>query len=153
MFVALGTGDLVVSGRRPELNLVNLENRTIRASIAAVVMMAIPSWAFAQGGLAALFSDKHTVFFLAVNLFLTFYFVVMRFDRFAVVHGPEILTTMGIFGCFFGIALALLDFDPRDVPDPYTQYVKHFIYMVKRNEKAGNQLHVYEDDEVRKNKK
>ena len=44
-------------------------------------------------------------------------------------------------------------FDPRDVPDPYTQYVKHFIYMVKRNEKAGNQLHVYEDDDIRKNKK
>ena len=46
-----------------------------------------------------------------------------------------------------------MEFDPRDVPDPYTQYVKHFIYMVKRNEKAGTQLHVYEDDEIRKNKK
>jgi hypothetical protein len=45
------------------------------------------------------------------------------------------------------------DFDPRDVPDPYTQYVKHFIYMVKRNEKAGNQLHVYEDDEANSKKK
>jgi len=48
-----------------------------------------------------------------------------------------------------------MDFDPRDVPDPYTQYVKHFIYMVKRNEKAGNQLHVYEDEDAisKKNKK
>lgn len=48
-----------------------------------------------------------------------------------------------------------MDFDPRDVPDPYTQYVKHFIYMVKRNEKAGSQLHVYEDEDStsKKNKK
>jgi hypothetical protein len=48
-----------------------------------------------------------------------------------------------------------MDFDPRDVPDPYTQYVKHFIYMVKRNEKAGSQLHVYEDEDAtsKKNKK
>ena len=30
-----------------------------------------------------------------------------------------------------------LDFDPREIPEPYTMYVKHFIYMVKRNEKLG----------------
>jgi len=41
--------------------------------------------------------------------------LVFRYDRFAAIHGPEILTTMGIFGCFFGIALALLNFDPKDV--------------------------------------
>ncbi|MCB1142717.1 MAG: hypothetical protein H7A24_04240 [Leptospiraceae bacterium] len=41
-----------------------------------------------------------------------------------------------------------MEFDPKDVPDPYTQYVKHFIYMVKRNEKMGSQIHVYEDDEL-----
>lgn len=42
---------------------------------------------------------------------------------------------------------APLDFDPRDIPDPYTQYVKHFIYMVKRNEKLGVQKHEFESDE------
>ena len=45
----------------------------------------------------------------------TIYLLVFRYDRFAAIHGPEILTTMGIFGCFFGIALALLTFDPKDV--------------------------------------
>ncbi len=35
-------------------------------------------------------------------------------------------------------------FDPKDIPDPYTQYVKHFIYMVKRNEKMGYQKHELE---------
>jgi hypothetical protein len=42
------------------------------------------------------------------------------------------------------------DFDPKDVPDPYTQYVKHFIYMVKRNDKMGSQVHVYEEDDLSK---
>jgi hypothetical protein len=32
-----------------------------------------------------------------------------------------------------------LEFDTRDIPEPYGQYVKHFIYMVKRNEKQGLQ--------------
>lgn len=38
-------------------------------------------------------------------------------------------------------------FDPKDIPDPYTQYVKHFIYMVKRNEKMGFQKHEIESTE------
>ena len=25
-----------------------------------------------------------------------------------------------------------LDFDPREVPEPFTQYVKHYLYMIKR---------------------
>ena len=91
------------------------DNRNFSAALIVAILTCLPSWAHAQGGWVALFSHKDTIFFLAVNLFLTFYFVVMRFDRFAVVHGPEVLTTMGIFGCFFGIALALLDFDPKDV--------------------------------------
>jgi len=97
------------------LNQINHENHKEIATLAGALLLTVPAWAHAQGGRTDLPSDKHTVFCLAVNLFLTFYFVVMRFDRLAVVHGPEILTTMGIFGCFFGIALALLDFDPRDV--------------------------------------
>ncbi|MFM1924068.1 MAG: hypothetical protein RL019_1908 [Pseudomonadota bacterium] len=38
-----------------------------------------------------------------------------RFDSFAVSHGPEILTTMGILGCFTGITLALFSFNTADV--------------------------------------
>jgi hypothetical protein len=40
-----------------------------------------------------------------------------------------------------------LEFDPKDIPDPYTQYVKHFIYMVKRNDKMGVQSHSPESDD------
>ncbi|MEM7179519.1 MAG: hypothetical protein AAF518_01295 [Spirochaetota bacterium] len=35
------------------------------------------------------------------------------------------------------------NFDPREIPEPYTMYVKHFIYMVKRNEKLGIKKHQY----------
>lgn len=66
-------------------------------------------------GFSALLNDWHTVLFLVVNLFLTYYFAIHRFDRFAAVHGAEVLTTVGIFGCFVGIALALLEFDASDV--------------------------------------
>jgi len=24
------------------------------------------------------------------------------------------------------------DFDPREVPEPYTQYIRHYLYMVRR---------------------
>lgn len=30
-----------------------------------------------------------------------------------------------------------LEFDPKNVPEPYTQYIRHFIYMAKRNYKLG----------------
>ncbi|EQA36063.1 hypothetical protein LEP1GSC047_0558 [Leptospira inadai serovar Lyme str. 10] len=30
-----------------------------------------------------------------------------------------------------------LEFDPKSVPEPYAQYVRHFVYMVKRNKKRG----------------
>ncbi|TGK20186.1 hypothetical protein EHO61_06740 [Leptospira fluminis] len=30
-----------------------------------------------------------------------------------------------------------LEFDPKSVPEPYAQYVRHFVYMVKRNKKKG----------------
>lgn len=47
-----------------------------------------------------------------------------------------------------------LDFDPREIPDPYTQYVKHFIYMVRRNEKMGIQKYSPdEEDKIKKSKK
>lgn len=69
----------------------------------------------ANDGLESIAKDGHTVFFIAVIGFFTFFFTVVRFDRFAVIHGPEILTTLGIFGCFMGIALALLNFDATNV--------------------------------------
>lgn len=39
-----------------------------------------------------------------------------------------------------------LEFEPRDVQEPYTQYVRHYIYMVKRNERQGNEPHGYGAD-------
>lgn len=42
-------------------------------------------------------------------------FFHVRFDRFSVVHGPEVLTTMGILGCFTGITVALFGFNPNDI--------------------------------------
>src|SRR2546430_2087971 len=39
----------------------------------------------------------------------------LRWSRRASALGPTILTTLGIFFCFAGIAWGLLDFDPNDV--------------------------------------
>src|SRR6266478_4439042 len=39
----------------------------------------------------------------------------IRWSRRATALGPTILTTLGIFFCFAGIAWGLLDFDPNDV--------------------------------------
>lgn len=66
-------------------------------------------------GFAEIVRDPITVFFIVTISIATLYFLVYRYDRYASIHGPEILTTMGIFGCFVGIALALLNFDPKDV--------------------------------------
>ncbi|MCW7482889.1 phosphatidylinositol phospholipase [Leptospira kanakyensis] len=32
------------------------------------------------------------------------------------------------------------NFDPKTIPEPYTQYVRHFIYMVKRNGRVPSDL-------------
>jgi DNA anti-recombination protein RmuC len=81
-----------------------------------IVALALfcPSIAMASG-FAEILRDPLTLFFMIAILGSTIYLLVFRYDRFAAIHGPEILTTMGIFGCFFGIALALLNFDPKDV--------------------------------------
>ena len=52
--------------------------------------------------------------FILAILGVTVYFHV-RFDRFSVSHGPEVLTTMGILGCFTGITIALFSFNPNDI--------------------------------------
>lgn len=52
--------------------------------------------------------------FISTITLITIYFHI-RFDRFAVVHGPEVLTTLGILGCFTGITIALFNFNPNDI--------------------------------------
>lgn len=82
---------------------------------AALLVSIFHGQAAAADLVEAILSDRHTLFFIVLNLGLTCYFVFFRFNRFAVAHGPEILTTFGIFGCFIGIALALLNFDATKV--------------------------------------
>lgn len=72
-------------------------------------------------------SDPITNGFVLVNLALAIFFAFIRFDRFAVVHGPEILTTVGILGCFAGIATSLLHFDSTNVAES----VPHLLEGVK----------------------
>ena len=55
-----------------------------------------------------------TRIFLVAILFLTFAFH-WSFTRKAVVFGPTILTTTGIFATFFGIAIGLAEFDAANV--------------------------------------
>lgn len=85
------------------------------------------SAAFAASGLDALLDDKLTILIVGANVFLTWYFALHKFDRFAVQHGPEILTTIGILGCFAGITMALWNFDSGNV----TQSVPHLLEGVK----------------------
>ncbi|NPT41021.1 hypothetical protein GNZ12_06750 [Paraburkholderia sp. 1N] len=84
-------------------------------------------YALASVGIGTVLADTPTTMFILVNIALTIFFTFIRFDRFAVVHGPEILTTVGIFGCFLGIALALLHFDASNVSDS----VPHLLEGVK----------------------
>lgn len=82
--------------------------------LATAFALVTPS-AIGATGFETVLNDSHTMFFIVLNIILTLFFIFVRFDRFAVVHGPEILTTVGIFGCFYGIALALLNFDATKV--------------------------------------
>ncbi len=68
-----------------------------------------------QTGVQALLSSPLTILFILFNACLTIYYSYIKFDRFAVAHGPEILTTVGIFGCFLGIAIALLNFNSTNL--------------------------------------
>lgn len=78
-----------------------------------LLMLSAPLSARASA-IDQLLHDPITIIFIFVILG-TLVFFMYRFDRFAVMHGPEILTTLGIFGCFLGIALALLSFNPDNV--------------------------------------
>lgn len=75
-------------------------------------------------GLSALLSSPETLFFIIAISGLTYYFLIRKFDRFAVTHGPEILTTVGILGCFLGIAIALLNFNSSDLTNSIPQLLE-----------------------------
>jgi len=79
------------------------------------------------GTLSTIISDPITNGFVMVNFILTIFFAFVRFDRFAVSHGPEVLTTVGILGCFVGIAASLLHFDATNVAES----VPHLLEGVK----------------------
>ncbi|MBU4682610.1 hypothetical protein KC222_11355 [Cedecea davisae] len=85
------------------------------------------SYAAATVTFNSITSDPITNGFVLINLALTVFFAFMRFDRFAIVHGPEILTTVGILGCFAGIATSLLHFDSANVAES----VPHLLEGVK----------------------
>lgn len=87
----------------------------LRLLVSVLLAFVATSQAHAASGIQAVLEDKLTIFFLLVNIFLAIYFAFIRFNRFAVQHGPEVLTTIGIFGCFLGISMALMNFDAGDV--------------------------------------
>lgn len=82
--------------------------------------LCYPSFAHASG-FTEILRDPLTLFFMVAIISSTLYLLVFKYDRYAATHGPEILTTMGIFGCFVGIAVALLNFDPVDVRNSVPQ--------------------------------
>jgi hypothetical protein len=92
-----------------------------------LLKLAWAPYALAGGSMGTVLADKQTMLFISLNLGLTIFFSFIKFDRFAVVHGPEILTTIGIFGCFLGIAMALLQFDASNV----SESVPHLLEGVK----------------------
>ena len=67
-------------------------------------------------GKVTVLQDPITRFFIVLIVGATIFFQ-SKYDRYSINHGPEILTTLGIFGCFTGIAFALLDFDTRHMSE------------------------------------
>jgi hypothetical protein len=61
-------------------------------------------------------TGTETVALIAMICFF-FVFLNIAFNRRAIVHGPTILTTCGIFGTFVGIAMGLANFDTSNVRD------------------------------------
>ncbi len=56
-----------------------------------------------------------TLWFITIISILTIYLSLIKFDHISVAFGSTILTTVGIFGCFLGIALGLLHFDTNNI--------------------------------------
>jgi hypothetical protein len=65
--------------------------------------------------LISIFNSTETAFFVVLIIGVTIYLGHFKYTRFSITHGPEILTTLGILGCFLGIALGLLNFDSGNV--------------------------------------
>lgn len=87
-----------------------------RNKVMFLTIAIMPITAFAQSSIiSSIFSSSETTFFIALIAFITFYLGHIRYERFSISHGPEILTTLGITGCFVGIALGLLNFDSSNV--------------------------------------
>lgn len=87
--------------------------------VASVLLVMFSSWVFASEtvvvtpsvfSLVSQFSFAECCWMIAI-LCATAYFLFWKFDRFAKTYAPEILTTMGIVGCFSCIAWALLHFN------------------------------------------
>ena len=89
---------------------------------AFLVSLVLPSIVLANN-LEKIYKDPLTLMFIVVIAGTTAFFQ-FKFDRYAVNHGPEILTTLGIFGCFTGIALALLDFDTKNINESVPQLLE-----------------------------
>ncbi|MFC5431472.1 hypothetical protein ACFPTO_22090 [Paraburkholderia denitrificans] len=98
----------------------------LRIAICLLGILLAPC-AYASESASAILTDGPTLFFIGANAVLTWYFGFHKFNRFSVSHGPEVLTTVGILGCFFSIALALLNFDATNVSDS----VPHLLEGVK----------------------
>lgn len=64
---------------------------------------------------SSILNSRETAFFVILIIFITYYLGHYKYTRFSITHGPEILTTLGITGCFIGIALGLLNFDTNNV--------------------------------------
>lgn len=90
----------------------------------AVALLVFSTAVHAASGFETVLHDNTTVFFIVTNVFLTLYFAFYNFNRFSVQHGPEVLTTVGIFGCFLGISLALLNFDAAKVSTSVPQLLE-----------------------------
>ena len=63
----------------------------------------------------SIFNSPETAFFVVLIIGVTIYLGHYKYTRFSITNGPEILTTLGIAGCFLGIALGLLNFDSSNV--------------------------------------
>jgi len=87
--------------------------KTKKLFLLILFFSVIPNIVFANG-IEKIIKDPVTLVFMIGIASATAFFQI-KFDRYAVNHGPEILTTLGIFGCFTGIALALLDFDTKNI--------------------------------------
>lgn len=62
-------------------------------------------------------------FIIALILILTFYFLFFNFSSATVSSAPTLLTSIGIFGTFLGIALGLHDFDTGDIKGSVPQLI------------------------------